>query len=367
MNINSKKVLAVVAIPFFIAASGILMTGCSNEVKAESPKETPMMATNVVGYKTEIREFSDSIFVVGTLDSNESVDIISEISGVIVSVGFKEGQRVEEGDVLFQIDANKLKAMNNQAVANLKLAETTAKRYENLVQSKAVSQQEYDETIASLESNRASVELTKEQLDDATITAPFSGIMGERFVSKGQFISQGTQLSYLFNQNPIKAEFHVPERYLSEIEVGQTVTMKVAAYEDEEYTGEVYFIDPKINEITRTALVKAYVANPMNKLREGMFANIKLMTSVSKNALTVPETALIIKGDKVFVYVVNDDQTVELKPVETGKRFDGMVVIKTGLNNEDIVVVEGYQKIGPGSKVSVRFADPDEKKIYEII
>jgi len=356
--------------PLFILLFILLafsITGCSQESKAEQPAQMGPMVTNVVGYKAFKQDLQDRIPIIGSMESNESVEIKSEIDGTIEKINFTEGTMVTAGTVLIEMDRKKLNASYDQALANLKLAETTAQRYENLVKSKAVSQQEYDQAAASLESNRATVELVKAELEDATIIAPFDGIMGERFISVGQYISKGVLLTFLFNQDPIKVVFHVPERYLGDIKVGQAVKMRVAAYKEEVYKGEVYFIDPKIDETTRTAMVKAKVPNPAGELREGMFASVELILSVKKDAIVIPETALIVKGDTVSVYAVGAEDTVELRTITVGKRADGMVEILSGVNEGDVIVTEGYQKIGPGSKVSVRFEDPTERKFYEII
>lgn len=352
-------------------ALALVMTagGCSGESKAEqTPKGMGGPPTvNVVGFKSLRTDLTDKIAIIGSLESNESVELRSEINGTIERIKFDEGQRITAGELLFQIDMEKLKASYDQALANLKLAETTAKRYKNLVQTKAVSQQEYDQTVATLESNRATVALAREQLADATIKAPFDGIMGERLVSEGQFVSQGTALGSIYNQDPMKVTFHVPERYVGEIREGQNIAMQVAAYQDKTYEGEVYFIAPNIDEATRTAMVKARVPNPDSKLRSGMFANLELILNVKKDTVLVPETALIIKGDAVSVYTVDEEDTAQLRPITVGVRRDGMVEIVNGLDAEEVVITEGYQKIGPGSKVSVRFEDQTDKKFYEII
>lgn len=346
-------------------------SGCTRESKAEQPAEAKASAgpptVNVVGFKSQPTDLSDKISVIGSLESNESVEIRSEIGGTVERINFEEGQRVKAGDLLFQIDREKLQASFEQASANLKLAETTASRYKNLVQTKAVSQQEYDQTVATLESNRATVALAKEQLADATIVAPFDGVMGERLISVGQFVAQGTPLGSLYNKDPMKVTFHVPERHIGEIREGQAIEMKVAAFPANVYKGNVYFISPRVDQTTRTVLVKARVPNPEGQLRAGMFANLELILQVKAKAILIPETALIIKGDTVSVYTVGEDDVVALKPVRVGLRREGMVEIVSGLEPEEVVVTEGYQKIGPGSKVNVRFEDPDAKKFYEII
>lgn len=346
---NQVRLWAVFLLTASFSVSSI---GCGKESVAE--QGAGMMAVNVVSYVSQKQDISDRISMVGTLNANESVEIKSEMDGVVEEINFKEGESVQKGRVLFKIDEKKLKASLAQSQANLKLAEATTERYKALIESKAVSRQEYDEAIATLETNSATVDLMNEDLSDATITAPFDGTMGERTVSVGQFVAKGTLLSYLVNQDPMKAEFHVPERHLSRIKTGQEIEIMVAAYPDERFSGEVYFIDPKIDELTRTALIKAYVPNKEGKLREGMFANLSLIVDVRQGALVIPETALIVSGDSVSVFVIDEQKIVHVKTVKTGIRFNGFVEIISGLNNGDIVVTEGYQKIQEGSLVNPR-------------
>ncbi len=357
---------------FYIAAVLILfssiLSGCSQETEAKPSGGPPGgFATNVVGFQSVREDIVDKISIVGSLESNESVDIKSEINGAVNRINFIEGAFVEQGDVLFEIDKEKLEATYAQARANLNLAETTAERYKNLVQTKAVSRQEYDETMASLESNRAAVTLAKEQLSDAIIRAPFDAVVGERLVSLGQFIVQGTQLTSLYSKDPMKVVFNVPERFVGQVSVGQKVRLQLDAFPQEEYEGEVFFIAPKIDNTTRTAMVKAKVPNPEDKLKEGMFANVELVLDVIESAVLIPETALIIKGDTVSVYIVGADDTAQLREIQVGQRFNGMAQVVSGLQGDETVITEGYQKIGPGSKVKVRLEDPTEKKFYEII
>lgn len=347
---------------------GILaLGGCAKKDEAQAQPAAGGFAVNVVAFKVEEKDLSQKISMVGSLGADEFVEIKSEISGAIREINFEEGQPVQKGDVLFRIDQRKLQAAYDEALANLKLAKATADRYETLVKTQAVSRQEYDQTVAGLEVNRAAVALSKEQLEDATIIAPFAGVMGKRLVSPGQVISSGTVLTYLVSQDPMKAEFHVPERYLGEISVGQKIELKVAAYRDEIFKGEVYFIDPQIDETTRTALIKAKVPNPQGKLRQGMFANLELIVSVNPKAIVVPETSLIVKGDEVFVYVIKEDNTVDWRKVDIGRRMEGVAEVVSGLSAGEVVVTEGYQKIGPGSTVNPEFESLEKKKPYEII
>lgn len=317
---------------------------------------------NVVGFTVQPRVIEDKINLVGTLEANEQVEIKSEIDGVVEEITFAEGQPVKKDDVLFSIDQRKLAAALQQAQANLQLAETTARRYEELVKTQAVSQQEYDQTVANLATARAALVLGQEQLEDATIKAPFDGTMGERLVSTGQFVSKGASLGFLVDYDPVKVSFYIPERYLGDIRTGQKVEMTVAAYPEETFTGEVYFIDPTINQDTRTALVKGTVPNPQNRLRPGMFAGLNLITRVRSAGIAVPESALMVNLDTVKIYVADSGGTAHSRSVKTGMRFDGMVEITDGLAPGEVVVTEGIQKIRDGAKVNLRLADAAAKE-----
>lgn len=340
-----------------ILTAAIYFSGCAK--KSEARPKMPEMIVSVVGFKAIQKPVQDKISLVGTLEANEMVEIKSEIDGTVEEVKFEEGQKVRQGDSLFLIDQNKLNASLDQAQANLKLAESTAERYKTLIESGAISRQEYDQAAANFEITRASVNLSREQLRDAAITAPFDGTMGERTVSAGQVITKGAVLSFIVNQDPIKASFHVPERYLSQVKIGQHVEMRVAAYPDETFNGEVFFIDPKIDDLSRTALMKAKVPNADEKLRHGMFANLQLIVNVRNNAVVIPESALIVKGDEISVYTVNEDTTVAIKPVHIGIRMPGFVEVVEGVEENDVVVVEGYQKLFPGARTRVRFEEED--------
>ena len=317
---------------------------------------------NVVAAKAAVEFIEEKIALVGTLVANESVEIKSEIDGVVEDINCDEGRPVKAGDILFRIDENKLRHTLEEARSALNLAETTAKRYETLIKSRAVSQQEYDEINAGLASNRAKVQLMEEALKDATITAPFDGITGQRLVSAGQFVSKGASLSFLVSQNPVKAEFTVPERYSSRIKEEQKVEIQVTAYPDETFSGQVYFIDPQVNGVARTVLMKAKIPNRDGHLKPGMFANLNLIVSVKNNALVIPETAVMVKGDTTSVFIISEDNKASLNPVELGIRLAGRVEVTQGLREGDVVVVEGFQKLREGADVKVRFEDENSKE-----
>lgn len=350
------ELLWAVPVAFFCLLAGGLQAQQVQEVqeeKAAAPAGPP--AVQVVGYRSRISPLAQTLSLVGTLAANEAVEITSEIDGIAEKILFDEGESVKAGQILIEIDSGKLKASLDKAQADLQLAEATRQRFEGLGTSGAVSRQEVDRSVAEFEAAKAAVALAEEQLKEASISAPFDGVMGARYVSPGQFVVRGQPLSSLISQDPMKAEVRVPERFLSQLAAGQTVQVRVAAYPEETFTGEVYFIDPQIDEETRTALVKAKVPNGAGKLKRGMFATLELIVTVRENAIVVPETALLWNGDVASLFVVGEAGEVELRQVRPGIRQAGIVEIIEGLSEGETVVVEGTQKLGPGSFVQVRY------------
>jgi len=343
MNKLGLHVTAVAAVIVFAA-------GCGDGKKGGHGRMGGF-PVNVVVVEAKAQAVQEKISLVGTMAANESVEIKSEIDGAVEEINFEEGQKVKKGQLLISVDKSKLEATLAQAEANMKMAETTNTRYESLIETRAISKQEFDQAQSSVAANRAAVDLNKAQLKEATITAPFDGVMGDRRVSLGQFVTKGTILTFLINDDPMKAEFYIPERYLSRVKEGQTIELTIAAYPNEKFKGEVYFIDPQIDELTRTALIKARVPNADGKLRRGMFANLELIVNVRENAIMIPDMALIAQGEQVSVFAIDAESQAQPKVVKVGLRQAGMAEILSGLQAGDKVIIEGFQKIGPGSKV----------------
>lgn len=214
-----------------------------------------------------------------------------------------------------------------------------------------ISKQEYDQAISTYDARKATLDLMKQQWKDTRIVAPFSGIAGARLVSPGQVISRSTPITTIVDVTPVKVDFRVPERFLGQLSVGQTIAFRVAAYRDEVFHGQVYFIDPQIDTATRSVLVKATQANEDGRLRPGMFGNLDLILKVKDDAVLIPESALVVSGNRAYVFIVDKESAAQMVDVTAGIRQAGKVEITSGLQGDETVIVEGVQKIGPGAKV----------------
>jgi len=296
---------------------------------------------------------TERIRLVGTLQARDVVDVVSEINAVVTALTIHEGQPVAAGDVLARMDDRQRSARVQEMDARLILSRTNFQRGRELRDSETISNQEFDRLQAEHQIAEAAATLARAELDDAVIKAPFDGIVGERYVSVGQYVTAGERLTTLVRNDPLEVAFHVPERFLSELLDGQRIELSTAAYPDETFTGEVFYIAPYVDEQSRTIRVKAAVPNGDERLRPGMFAGLELILRSDDEALLIPESAVQYRGDQASVFVMTDEGVADIRPVTLGARQAGALHVTEGLESGDRVVVEGYQKMFPGVGIIV--------------
>lgn len=302
--------------------------------------------------KVSAGALSERITAVGSLASNESVIVRPEIAGRVVEIGFEEGQPVKQGDLLIRLDDSLYRAELAENEARLELAKRNFERTEELFSGKIATARSRDEARSNLDVGTAAVELAKVRLEKTRVLAPFDGIAGLRKVSVGDYIAVGQDLFNLEEIDPVKADFRIAERFLPAIRTGQAIEINVDAYPDRKFEGEVYAIDPRIDAAGRSIVIRARVDNSERLLRPGLFARVTLILELKQNALTVPEQAIVPRGNDQFVFRVVDGKAQHTK-VKIGTRRDGRVEIVEGLGAGDIVVTAGHQKIRDGAAVRV--------------
>jgi membrane fusion protein (multidrug efflux system) len=294
----------------------------------------------------------DEATAVGTLRADEAVTLRPEIAGRIAEIRFKEGERVERGAVLVQLDQAELAAVLASSRAQAGLDQQRLERAADLFRKNFISQQAYDEARANYARSAAKQREDEARLAKTVIRAPFSGVAGLRQVSEGAYVAAGTDIARLEKIDQLKLDFRVPELYVGRLKPGQAVRVQLDAYGEQGFPGSVYAIEPAVDEATRTVLVRARIANPERKLRPGMFARVWAQLAVRKNAVWVPEQAIVPRGQDSFVFRVVDGKAQMVK-VQTGVRKVGEVEIAQGIAAGDMVVIEGVQRLGPGSAVNV--------------
>ena len=281
---------------------------------------------------------------VGSLRADESVVVRPEVAGRIVRIHFTEGGRVNAGQPLFTLDSSLAQASLNEAAANLENSRRAAARAGQLTKEQLIAQAEYDRARAALGVDQARVASARTTLSKMTLRAPFSGQIGLREVSVGEFVDVGQDLVTLVRLDPIEVDFSVPETALAQLRNGQKLGVTVDAFPGDTFAGEVVAIDPVVDPGSRSARLRAQIPNPDGRLKPGQFAKVQLDTGTDNaQALLVPEQALMQDGDTRFVYTVVDGKASKAV-VRTGARVPGMVQVVEGLKAGDVVITAGQGK-----------------------
>ena len=310
-------------------------------------------ATLVATQPAVVRPIADLVEAIGTAQANESVTITAKVTDAIRQVRFEDGDFVEQGAVLVELTNEEQTALLAEAEANVRDMRRQHDRLRDLLDQGSVPVSDVDEARARLSGAMARYQAVVARLDDRLIQAPFTGVLGFRQVSAGTLITPGTSITTLDDVSIIKLDFAIPEVYLGVVHPGLELTALSAAFPDRQFDAEVKTIGSRVNPVTRAVPIRAHIDNPEALLRPGMLLTVKLTTS-SRDALMVPETALQQRGAETFVYTVADGQAA-MTAIDMGIRRDGWAEVRSGLAPGQDVITEGVLKMRNG--VPVRTAD----------
>jgi membrane fusion protein (multidrug efflux system) len=316
-------------------------------------------------------EVVDRIEATGELLAKEKATVAAQVPGPITKVHVEEGDAVEAGAALLEIDPERrqldvrdARAGVAQARADLTEREREAARIRTLGQKGVASRARIDavETAAEvarsqLAAAQARLGMAERSLRDASVTAPFAGRVARRHVSAGEFVSAGQALFDLVALDPIEVEFHLAEIDSSRVSLGDEVAVHVAPFPDETFRARVTVIAPTIDPRTRTLRVKAQIANPEGRLRPGLFARADLGVAVRDDVAMVPQEAVLQRADGAVLFVLEGPDRVRRVNVETGVYRDALVEIRRGVAAGQMVVVRGHADLIDGAVVSVRNPD----------
>jgi membrane fusion protein (multidrug efflux system) len=305
----------------------------------------------VVVAPARVERLAVELEALGTARANESVDIASKVSNLVVAVGFDEGQKVRRGDLLVELDGEQARADVAIAEAALKESRSQYDRSRELYSTKVLSESQLDQIEATLKANEARVAAARSRLGDLQIRAPFAGRVGLRRISVGSLVGPGTIITTLDDTDTMKVDFTVPEAFLAAVTPGLAISARSVSYPDQTFSGKVASVDSRVDPSTRSVIVRALVPNPAGLLKPGMFLTVRLARDAT-DTLVVPEQALVPEQGDMFVFLVTDG-TVEKRLVRIGQRRVGNVQIVQGLAAGDLVVTEGTQKLRDGSQVLV--------------
>ncbi|HET7772394.1 MAG TPA: efflux RND transporter periplasmic adaptor subunit [Burkholderiaceae bacterium] len=305
----------------------------------------------------------DDVAAVGSIRANESVMLRPEISGRVVKINFREGQRVRKGASLLELDASVLDAEIAQTRAELALARSNAQRTDDLHAKNFVSERARDEALSNLQVIEARLALAQARRDRSVIRAPFDGVVGIRQVAVGDYVREGADLVTIEDSGTVKIDFRLPERYLPQVRSGQKLAVTLDALPGKAIDATVDVIDPQVDANGRSFLVRARAGNAEGLLRNGMFARVRLVLETRNNAILVPEEAVVSavtpRGNANFVYKVAGDKATRV-PVQLGLRREAKVEVRGALTSGDSVVIAGQQKLR-GESATVRVLTAEGK------
>jgi len=328
---------------------------------AKPAAQKPFPPTPVRAARAKTAPAVDVARAVGSMRADESVMIRPEIAGRVARIAFAEGQRVQRGELLVGLDDAEYRALVTSSSTQARLDAQRLARAEDLYKKKFISSQALDEQRANYARSLAKQREDEAKLAKTVVMAPFSGVAGLRQVSEGAFVAAGTDIARLDKIDVLKLDFRVPETYVGRLAPGQAVRIAVDAYPDAQFSGQIYAIEPAVDEQTRTVLVRARIGNPELKLRPGMFARVNLQLGVREQAVWIPEEAIVPRGRESYVYRVVDGKAQEVR-VRTGTRKVGEVEILDGIAAGDLVVTEGNHRLRPGAAVAVTGDAPPKPK-----
>ena len=364
---NKSAIVATAALGIVAAASAGFWVGANRPLAdpaaATAPAGTATAAapaqsavngapTTVEATKVAVMAMPQSITAVGSLRSDESITVRPEVAGRISAILFKEGQQVGKGMTLLRLDPAINQAEVQQARANLKLAQTKYDRAVELSQRNFISGQAKDEAENNLRVAQAALALVEARLAKTEIRAPFAGVIGLRVVSVGDYVKEGADIVNLESIDPLKVDFRVPEVYLRHVQEGQTLTVTLDAIPGKKFEGKVFAVNPLVDAAGRAVVIRAIVRNTDTSLRPGMFARVNLITRAEKEALVIPEQAIVPQGEEQYVFRVVDGKVARVR-VEIGQRREAKVEILKGLAANDVVVTAGQLKLRDGMPVTI--------------
>ncbi len=372
-NRTKRRLLPYVAIAGIVA---MLAGGYAYQHKqtAQPPgAESPSPAIPVTVAIATTQDVPTYQRAVGTVQAYNTVTVSSRVDGQIVGVGFTEGQDVKPGELLFQIDPGPFQAALAQATAmlhkdaaQLVSAQADLQRYAALVPEGFQTRQIYDQQTAqvgqlkaSIEADQAQIDAARLNLDYATIRSPIGGRTGARLVDPGNMVraAAGSGLVTITQLRPIFVNFTVPQQILRTVRQNQaTAPLPVLAWSQDDREklaeGTLTLIDNQIDPTTGTVRLKATFANDDDMLWPGEFVTAHLVLAVAKGAVTVPAQAIQQGPNGHYLYVVREDDTAEMRPVDAVTTEGDTAVVGKGLAAGERIVVEGQYRLADGSRVA---------------
>src|SRR5580692_4971830 len=312
--------------------------------------------------KAAFSQWQPNIEAIGSLRAVKGADLSIEVSGVVDSISFNSGDDVAAGAPLLKLRSDDDAAKLDSLKATAELNQITYDRDQKQFKLQAVSQATLDTDSANLKNANAQVAQQQAILDKKSLRAPFAGHLGIRAVDLGQYLAAGTAIVTLQALDPIFLDFFVPQQAVDQVKLGQTVTVKVDAYKDQSFPGEISAVNPKVDASSRNVQIRATLKNADHRLLPGMYATVDIATGAPQNYITLPQTAITYNPYGDTVYIVDDrggdaggktSLVARQTFVTLGPTRGDQVVVLKGVHDGDTIVTAGQIKLHNGSTVLI--------------
>ena len=363
--IQTLTVIFIAVLSWLIWDKWDVITGSGASKNNSTKSEKPPTAVDAKSVRLD--NIIVNMEIIGNLRASDAIDVTSEVNGIVTEIKFTEGQAIKKGNILFLLDASIEKAEIsiqkadvNKWTALLERRQRLARSAEKLSETKNIARTRLDqlltdetEALAQLQIAKATLQIAERRFYKKIVRAPFDGIVGLKLKSIGEYLEPGEVITSLDSIDPIELDFEVPESAISALKIGAEINAVTRAWGNEVFSGIVKSINTRVNLKSRSITVRAKINNTNLKLKPGMFMIVKLPVVTHKNAIIIPEEAVLTDGTLRTVYVIKDGIT-NSKAVKLGQRLPGEVEVLEGISSDAIVITGGIQKVRDGSKVTIR-------------
>jgi len=342
----------------FLAAlllAGVLTAGCDDKKSLATAETNSTLPAAVLVSVVEIKPvpMRDVIYLPGTTEAWQDVQVSADTAGRIEWMGPREGDKVNKGDLLIKIDVSALKAAMDHAAAQLKLADDLYQRRKRLFDRKIIAKEELDQSATQRTLAATDYEQIKVGYNHGFPRSPITGIINHLYVDTGEFIDTGKPIADIVNIDRIKINVSVPELDIRFVLPGQKTPVRIDAFPERDLGGKVDFVAFKADPATKTFLVRTLIDNRLGDIRPGMIARVAFVRRVISDALVAPLFALVDKGGERLVFVAEDGRA-QSRTVSIGVIQGDRVQITSGLKPGDHLIVKGHTEVEDGMKVSAQ-------------
>lgn len=330
-----------------VLSSCLITLACSHEESGPGGPPPPIPVYTIV---VEASDLPRTISSVGSLESPEMTTVASEIAGRIVGIEADEGQQVAVGHVVLRLDDTETRATLKITDARLRNARDRLARVQQLFDNGVASQQQLDDASSNFDAADGSHRAARTRFEKHVLRAPYAGTLGMNQVDLGDYLEPGDPIVEISTTGALELRFALPQRHISEIAVGQTVSGVVGRC-GPRFEGEVIAIDPRVDPRTRMVGVRAAIPNADGELHPGMAVRMRVLVGMHERATLVPQEAIVRQGTKHVLYLVSDENEANPRNVEIGDYYMDGAHVTSGLEAGEQIVIAGHQKLRPGAKV----------------